>query len=68
MPEFLDADELRVLTGFKPAAKQDAWLRDKGIPHRRDGKRLIVSRQHVRAWLEGRLVVSSNGPNWSAVA
>jgi hypothetical protein len=67
-PEFLGPDELRALTGFKPAAKQDGWLREQGIPHRRDGARVIVSRLHVRAWLEGRPVVSSNGPNWSAVA
>jgi hypothetical protein len=67
-PEFLAADELRTLTGCKPVAKQDAWLRDNGIPHRRDGSRLIVCRAHVRAWVEGRPVVSSNGPNWSAVA
>lgn len=67
-PEFLSPDELRALTGFKPAGKQDAWLQEHGIPHRRDGSRMIVSRQHVRSWLEGRTVVSSNGPNWSAVA
>lgn len=66
--EFLAATELRALTGFSRAAEQDGWLTDHGIPHKRDGKRLIVCRRHVIAWVEGRPVVSSNGPNWSAVA
>ena len=66
--EFLAADELRALTGYKPAGKQEGWLKARGIPNRRDGSRIIVSRRHVLAWLEGRAVVSSNGPNWSAVA
>lgn len=68
MSEFLGPDELRALTGFKPAGKQSAWLTDRGIPHRKDGSRIIACRVHVRAWVEGRPVVSSNGPNWSAVA
>ena len=66
--EFLAADELRALTGYKPAGLQESWLKDHGIPNRRDGSRLIVCRVHVRAWVEGRPVVSSNGPNWGAVA
>jgi hypothetical protein len=67
-PEFLTPAELQTLTSFKPAAKQDAWLSERGIPHRRDGSRMIVCRVHVRAWVEGRTVVSSNGPDWSKVA
>jgi hypothetical protein len=47
MAEFLDADELRALTGYKPAGKQDCWLSQHRIPHRLDGGRLIVSRWHV---------------------
>lgn len=66
--EFLSAAELHDLTGFSRAAEQDEWLTAKGIPHRRDGKRVIVCRVHARAWVEGRAAVSSNGPNWSAVA
>lgn len=66
--EFLSADELHDLTDFKQSGKQAEWLRERGIPHRLDGRRVIVSRHHAREWLAGRAVVSSNGPNWSAVA
>jgi hypothetical protein len=65
--EFLEKPELRRLTGCAWATAQAAWLKERGIPHRLDGKRLIVCRVHVRAWVEGRQVVSSNGPNWSAM-
>ena len=61
--EFLTASESHALTGFARAAEQETWLKDHGIPHRRDGKRVIVSRFHARAWLEGRAVVASNAPN-----
>lgn len=66
--EFLSPDELHDLTDFVQAGKQAAWLKEHGIPHRLDKRRIIVCRVHVRAWVEGRAVVSSNGPNWSAVA
>jgi hypothetical protein len=68
MSEFLEPDELKRLAGCTPVAKQDEWLTEQGIPHRVDRKRVIVSREHVRAWLEGRPLHSSNGPNWGAVA
>lgn len=67
-PEFLTPEELRNLTGHARAGAQDGWLAERGIPRQRDGARVIVSRVHVRAWLEGKPVVSSNGPNWEAVA
>ncbi len=66
-PEYLDATELHRLTGAARAAGQAAWLAERAIPHRVDRKRIIVSRMHVRAWLENRPVVSSEGPNWAAV-
>ena len=66
--EFLEKPELRRLTGCAWATTQAAWLKGAGIPFKLVGKRLIVCRVHVRAWVEGRPVVSSNGPNWSAVA
>ncbi len=66
--EFLDSAEVRELTGFSRAAEQDDWLTNRGIPHRRDGRRIIICRVHARSWVEGRAVVSSNGPNWTAVA
>jgi hypothetical protein len=65
--EFLKASELHDLTGFARAAEQDAWLTERGIPHKRDGRRVIVSRFHSRAWLEGRPVVASNAPNIAAI-
>ena len=65
--EFLSADEVQRLTGQRSRAKQAAWLKAEGIPGKQDGSRMIVSRVHVRAWLEGRPVVSSTGPNWSAM-
>ena len=68
MSEFLDQAELRRLTAAAWSKGQAAWLRERGIPHKVEGSRLIVSRVHVRAWLEGKAVVSSNGPNWGAVA
>ncbi|MBL0394158.1 DUF4224 domain-containing protein [Ramlibacter monticola] len=60
-------DELRQLTDRARAAEQSAWLRQRGIPHQRDGSRVLVARLHVRAWLEGRDTVASEGPNWSAL-
>jgi hypothetical protein len=65
--EFLTASELHDLTGYGRAAEQAAWLKERGLPHQRDGRRVIVSRFHSRAWLEGRPVVASNGPNWAAI-
>lgn len=67
MSEFLEPDELKRLTACTPAAKQDEWLTEQGIPHKVDRKRVIVSREHVRAWLEGRPLRSSTGPNWGAL-
>lgn len=67
MSEFLSPPELHDLTGFARAAEQDAWLKEHAIPHQRDGKRVVVSRFHARAWLEGREVVASNAPNLNAL-
>jgi hypothetical protein len=66
-PEFLNAGDLLGLTGYSRAAEQEAWLKDQGIPHKRDGKRIILARYHARAWLEGRPVVASNEPNLAAL-
>lgn len=66
-PEFLSAVELHALTGYARAGQQAGWLLFRKIPHQVDGRRVIVSREHVRAWLEGRPTVISSGVNWSAV-
>lgn len=65
--EFLTPHELHDLTGFARAAEQDGWLKERSIPHRRDGRRVVVSRYHARAWLEGREAVASNAPNIAAL-
>lgn len=65
--EYLPPPELHALTAYARATQQAEWLLEHGIPHRMDGKRVIVSRVHVQAWLEGRTVVQSVGINWAAV-
>lgn len=65
--EFLTPTDLHALTGYARPGKQVVWLKDHGIPHRADGPRVIVASRHVTSWLEGRTVVSSQGPNWGAV-
>lgn len=67
MTEYLPSPELHALTGYARASSQAVWLKEKAIPHRLDGRRVIVSRIHVQAWLEGRNTAASNGPNWAAV-
>lgn len=63
--EFLSDAEKRDLTGFTRGAEQARWLETQGIPHRLVGRRVVVSRVHVRAWLQGAEVVASAGPHWN---
>lgn len=65
--EYLSSAELRDLTGSTRALSQKRWLDSMDVPNRLDGRRVIVSRIHVQAWLEGRLLKAGNGPNWSAM-
>lgn len=65
--EYLDSIELHLLTGYTRGASQVVWLKDKGIPHRQDGRRVIVSRIHVQSWLEGRTAVHSTGLNLAGI-
>lgn len=65
--EYLPPPELHILTGYIRAGRQSQWLKEKAIPHKRDGRRLIVSRVHVLAWIEGRNVVVSGGINWELI-
>lgn len=67
MTEFLDSQELHALTGFARATQQATWLREKGIPFRQDGRRIIISRVHAREWLEGRTAVVSSGLKLAAI-
>ena len=65
--EYLTRTELHSLTDYARCEAQAAWLANKNIPHMLDGKRVIVSRVHVMARLEGRIVASSSGLNLGAI-
>lgn len=67
MTEYLTTEELQQLTGFMRRGRQAEWLKAKGIPHQVDGARIIVSREHVRSWLEGRPVLARAGMNIGAI-
>jgi hypothetical protein len=67
MTEYLPPPELHALTGFARVTAQTGWLASQGIPHKVDGKRVIVSRVHVQSWLEGRTVVRSTGLNLAGI-
>ena len=68
MIEYLETTEIARVTGTTKPPAQAEWLKARGIPHQVDGKRIIVSRIHVQAWLEGRPTRVSNGPNWAALS
>jgi len=66
MTEYLLPNELFQLTGYVRGTSQATWLKDRALPHQRDGQRVIISRNHVKAWLEGRPVIST-GLNLAAI-
>lgn len=68
MSEFLSNLELTQLTGYQQTNSRAAWLKHHGIPYQRNGRGLIVSRVHARAWLEGKQAASFGGINLAAVA
>jgi hypothetical protein len=66
MPEVLDSEflspaEVRDLAGAANVEGQVASLTALGVPCRRRGNRLLVSRIQVREWLAGRSVAPSRG-------
>jgi len=65
--ELMAGWEISELTDLKHADKQSAWLTERGIPHKLERRRVILSRAHVRGWLEGRHVVLSSGINFAAI-
>lgn len=67
MSEYLSAQELHQLTGYARGQQQAGWLTSKGIPHKMDGSRVIVSREHVRCWIEGKPVLARAGLNIAAI-
>ena len=65
--ELLSPSEIKSLTGTANIDAQDRILTEDGIPHRRRGKRILVSRFHTREWLAGRAVTPSRGVNLALV-
>lgn len=65
--ELLRASEVRELTGSANCDEQERILKSDGIPYRRRGKRVLVSRYHTREWLAGRAVTPSRGVNLALV-
>ena len=65
--EFLRQDEVKELTDFTHARQQSGWLTERGIPHKLEHRRVVLSRTHVRGWLEGRHMVSGSGINFGAI-
>ena len=67
MSELLSPQERHELTGYARSGQQAQWMREQGIPHRVDGKRVLVSRVHVQSWLAGRNMASSTGLNMAGI-
>ena len=67
MSEYLSAKELHDVTDYARSAQQVAWLKFRGIPHKQDGTRVIVSRVHVQSWLEGKPITARGGMNVAAI-
>lgn len=65
--EFLSSGELKSLTGSANPDEQERVLKQEGVPYRRLGRRILVSRFHTREWLAGRNVVPSRGVNLALV-
>jgi hypothetical protein len=67
MSEYLTPEDLRTLTGYARSKQQACWMRERGISHRVDGRRIIACTEHVRLWLSGRSVVVSSGLNLAGI-
>ena len=65
--EFLSDAELRDLTDKIRRAEQAKVLDTQGIPFKEVGRRLVVLRRHVVAWMETRPVAALVEPDWSAI-
>jgi hypothetical protein len=65
--ELLTPAEVKSLTGEAKADGQDRQLTTDGIPFRRRGERILVSRFHTREWLAGKSVTPSRGFNMALV-
>ncbi len=65
--EFLSAAEVKDLTGCAKPDDQEAELKRQGLPAKRRGNRVLVSRYHCREWLSGRPVAPSRGINIAGI-
>ena len=65
--EYLSNQELSRLTGASENGSKSRWLSGRSIPYKLDGKRIIVSREHVRNWLEGKVTLTRAGMNLGAI-
>lgn len=65
--EFLSDDELRDLTDKSQRRAQAEVLAALGLPFREVGRRIIVSREHARAWLRGDAVKPTRQPDFEAI-
>ena len=63
--EFLTAAELRQF-GNTPS-EQAETMKAQGLHFRQVGRRLLVSRYHLREWLAGRTTAPSRGPRLDLV-
>jgi hypothetical protein len=59
--ELFSQSEVKGLTGKSARGAQAEWLAGQGVPFRRDGARILVSREHVRRWLSGEVLRQSAG-------
>jgi hypothetical protein len=65
--EFLPAEDVADLAGCSARDAQCAALDAAGIPYIRQGKRILVSRAHVRQRLLGEQLRQSAGPRLDLV-
>lgn len=67
MSELLSPAEVRDLAGCAAREAQCAKLAELGVPYRRDGARILISREHARQWLAGVEFRPSAGPRLDLV-
>jgi len=65
--ELLSTAEVRDLAGCSARDAQCLKLAELGVPFRRDGARILVSRFHARQWLAGIEVRPPVGPRLDLV-
>jgi hypothetical protein len=65
--EILSPAEVRDLAGCVAREAQCAKLEALGVPYKRDGARILISRVHVRQWLAGETLKQSAGPRLDLV-